>query len=658
MQYVSRKMMVLLSALALGRGLGFAAPMEAIEWRIPEYSLTARSMSIREAVEAFAVAEGVAIMMSDRVDGVISGDFVKTPAGEFIRRIVSMYNLVEYYDGSTLWLYGATENVTTMQDLRYMKAAEVAAMLKELGVEDPRFPLKTASNDELILVSGPPRYVQLVIEMIARADKLREVRTFTEVETRIFPLKHTWADDVSFNSGSTDVSGESSTTIKGMATLLRELMGVSDSVSKVREGETNSLASADAKAEEAASRGFRAVVQPENRLNAVVVRDITTKMPQYEKLISELDVPQKLVDIGITTIELNREDSLDWQLSLKASAQSSHGATQGGVGQNAGNLFDVDGIGGQGLAGAFTYLDKHVNLGASISALRTKGKARNISRTSLLTLNNMAAEISDTQSYHAKVVGTEVASLESVTAGTKLSIKPRFVPPAGTNVTGQVWLTMELEDGGFESVAVDDMPMTRSTKIETQAAVFEGDSILLAGYFRDVQEDAAWGIPWLRDIPWIGWIFGGVSKVNNTYQRMFVLTPHMIDLMDYTSPTNSLVLKQALIQRNTEEAEMIEDNVDRDDLARKEREARSAEKREIRHEQFDETYNRNEAERGFSREKRHDERKVDHDEWLEDFDSRREEYRRSKEAKEAAAAAAEIDAVETDAAEAKEPETK
>ena len=58
-------------------------------------------------------------------------------------------------------------------DLKYMKAGEVRAMLAELGVEDRRFPLKTTSNDELVMVSGPPRYVSLVAEMIARADSLR-----------------------------------------------------------------------------------------------------------------------------------------------------------------------------------------------------------------------------------------------------------------------------------------------------------------------------------------------------------------------------------------------------------------------------------------------------------------------------------------------------
>ena len=43
-------------------------------------------------------------------------------------------------------------------------------MLGELGVEDARFPLKTTSDDEIVLVSGPPRYVAIIAELIEKAE--------------------------------------------------------------------------------------------------------------------------------------------------------------------------------------------------------------------------------------------------------------------------------------------------------------------------------------------------------------------------------------------------------------------------------------------------------------------------------------------------------
>ena len=593
--------------------------VKRLPWKSPEYTLIARQMPIRSALESFSVAQGIPILLSDRVTGVLSGDFKGVRPDDFLDRISAVHNLTWYYDGTALYIYTVGEMGSTLIDLRYMKASEVLAMMVELGVEDSRFPLKTASNGELIMVSGPPRYVMLVSEMIARADKLREQRTFTSVETRIFPLKHTWADNVSFSV----TSPESTVTIRGIAQLLEEIMNAGAGAAPVREGAvTNETDRLSANTDSA----FRPVIRPENRLNAVVVRDTVTRFPMYENLIEQLDRPQKLVEIGVTVLELSQEDALDWQMSLKVSGAKDD--VEGAAGQNAANLFNSASLGGKGLAGALTYLGDDVSVSASLTALREKGKARSISRTSILTLNNMSAEMTDTQSYHARVVGTEVASLEEVSAGTKLQVKPRIVPSASTNSPDRVWLSMELQDGGFESISVDAMPMTRTSSLETQAAVLEGHSIMLAGYLRDIKESGGWGIPYLRDIPWIGWLFGGSSVRNETVQRMFILTPYVIDVT-----TNDVVAVQADRHRDIEREEVLDEAFDKDGIERREREAQMDFRREMRQERAEERHGRNEAMRGLEREKRRGEMERDRRDWEKWFDEekRRHENVRDKE---------------------------
>ena len=616
-----KKILELLAMVAI---LGFAPSAFSVEkvavkklpWKSQEYTLVARQMPIRSALESFSVAQGIPILLSDRVTGVLSGDFKGVKPGDFLDRISAVHNLTWYYDGTALYIYTVGEMGSTLIDLKYMKAREVLSMMVELGVEDSRFPLKTASNGELIMVSGPPRYVMLVSEMIARADKLREQRTFTAVETRIFPLKHTWADDVSFN-----VTGpESTTTIRGIAHLLEEIMNGGSGPAPVREGDsTNSTDRLSANADSA----FRPVIRPDNRLNAVIVRDTATRIPMYEKLIADLDRPQKLVEIGVTVLELSQEDALDWQLSLRMSGVKDE--FEGAAGQNAANLFSPAALGGKGLAGALTYLGDDVSVSASLTALREKGKARSISRTSILTLNNMVAEMTDTQSYHARVVGTEVASLEEVSVGTKLQIKPRIVQSVTTNVPDRVWLSMELQDGGFEAVTVDAMPMTRSSSLETQAAVLEGHSIMLAGYLRDIKESGGWGIPYLRDIPWIGWLFGGVSHRDETVQRMFILTPYVIDVT-----TNEVLSIQAGRQRDIEREQILDEAFDEDGIERREREAQIDFRREIRQERAEERHDRNEAVRDLGREKRRDELKEDRKNWEKWFKEEKDRYKEAK----------------------------
>ena len=560
-----------------------AAP---IPWKTPTYTLVARDMNLRTALDTFAVAEGIPLVMSEGVQGVFSGDFKDVPSGEFLDRLATVHNLTWYYDGAALYLYGAGEVWTMLLDLQYMKAGEVRDMLAELGVEDSRFPLKTTSDDQIIMVAGPARYVSLIAELVARADKMREKRTYNEVEVRLFPLINTWADDVSFSVS----SPETVATIRGVAHILAEMMASGASATNSRDvGMTNVLDTADARYEDALNASFRPVIRPENRLNAVLVRDVTSRMEMYERIIKKLDVPQKLVEIAVTVIELSKKDALDWQLSLKASG--SHREMSGTAGQNAGNLFDEASLGGKGLAGALSYLGKEVQVSASLTALKEKGKARSISRTSLLTVNNLAAQMRDSQSYHVRVIGTEVANLSEVSAGTTLQIKPRIVAAPSTNVANQVWLSLRLEDGGFESIAVDSMPMTRSSTLQTQTAVFEDESIMLAGYLRDIEESGGWGIPYLRDIPWIGWIFGGASVKKETVQRMFIISPHIVDL-----DAEMLARLQSTRLRDIEEAEQMEDDADASDGERRRRDLERDDARRRREERDDDLYERRKAE--------------------------------------------------------------
>ena len=620
---------VLTGALALAA----TATTNSIPWRVPEYTLTARNMSVRDALDTFGVAEGIPVIASAAVDGRFSGNFNKVPAADFLDRFATMHNLAWYFDGASIYVYGASEIRTALTDLAYMKAEDVRTLLRELGVEDERFPIKTASNDEIILVSGPPRYVELILETIARADRLKQLRTFNEVETRIFPLKYTWADTVSLTSagGFTGGGGGTQGQITGVAQLLQEIMiGTKNTHARDAGMATNGLDSAEAKVIDGSGDIFSPIIRAENRLNAVIVRDAAPKMPMYERLIAELDKPQKLVEISIVTVEMSKDDALDWQLSL--GVQENRSKYTAAAGQVPQNLFDPSALPGLGLAGALTYLGHNFNVSASLTALKKKGKARSISRTSLITMNNLSAEISDTQSYHAKVVGKEVASLEEVSAGTRLAINPRIAKPNSSGEKPVVWMTMELQDGGFDTVAVESMPMTRTTTLETQAAVTEGQSILLAGYFRDIEENAHWGIPYLRDIPFIGWIFGGISKNKETVQRLFVLTPYIVEYGPGLSDEGAadIVREQAARNRSTEFPERLVRDRDVDDDNREEEEQRQDEQDTIRRENHEDRIRTEAGEIDFRYDRRQDVRQIRNEDWEADIADRREKWREEK----------------------------
>ena len=50
-------------------------PSSTIPWKTAEYTLLAREMPLREAFIAFGTAEGISVVVSKNVVGIVSGDF-------------------------------------------------------------------------------------------------------------------------------------------------------------------------------------------------------------------------------------------------------------------------------------------------------------------------------------------------------------------------------------------------------------------------------------------------------------------------------------------------------------------------------------------------------------------------------------------------------
>ena len=610
----------------------------AVSWRTPTYTLTARLMDVREALTTFGVAQGLPVILSEGVRGSFSGTFKDIPAPDFLDKVATLHNLVWYCDGATIFIYSAAETTSELFDLTNTTLEDVRRMLHELGLDDARYPIKSTKDSNIVLVSGPPRYVQLVGQTIARAEQSKSTRARTEVVTRVFRLRNAWADNISFST----TSSETSLSLKGVATLLEEIVSSMDGMRFSSTSVTNAPGTDGGPAvqvKKESEDGFvqQPVIRAENRLNAVVIRDVASRMPMYESLIKELDVAQPLVEIGVTVIELSKDDALDWGLSVRAGGSSRH--LNGAAGQNVDSLMNPNGLEGKGISGALTFLRQDWDLEASLAALRTKGKARNITRTSLLTANNLAAEMSDKQTYHVRVVGERTATLQDVSAGMDLRLKPRIVDSTRADQKDQIWLSIDLTDGGIvDEQDVDAMPLTRSSKVVTQAGIYEGESLLLAGNLRDVKSKAGWGVPWLRDLPWVGWLFGGLSVTKETVQRMFVITPRKISM-----DQDNIARIQATRQRDISDAEAFEKDAEDSDNAREIREQENKAQSERRREETEDRLRRRKAEIQRDVDQRHldrvrERRRLDEDcaEWKADLEAAKKQLKEEDEAREAA----------------------
>ncbi|MBR6058848.1 MAG: type III secretion system outer membrane ring subunit SctC [Victivallales bacterium] len=535
-----RYLTLLIIALLLSWQPVFGDTESTIPWKTPTFSYTARQAPVAEVLMNFATAQGIGLNLPDGLKLVISGNFHERPSQKFLEEVCASCNLIWYYDGAGLYICTPGQMQSVLLELRYMKADDVIEILRELDVEDPRFPMARTKDNALIKISGPPRYVELIQELVIKADNLHRNRLARDEEIRIFRLKHAWANDVDLGSG--DKNSNAGVTVRGVAGILQELMGVNHARTKLQTKEQQASdkkpedMTADEKAKDEMERisNYAPQILADSRLNAVIVRDSKARMPYYEQLIQELDVPIRMVEIAVTILDIDKSALLDWELRLKGITTKKK--YEAGAGLDVDNLASPATLTGLGLTGALSYINNTFSLASSIAALEEKGKARTISRPSILTLDNVTATLQDTKSYHAKVVGKEVVDLTQVTTGIILTVQPRIVDLPQQEIeegmpmppSYEIWMSLKIQDGDFETVVVDDLPMSHDSTLETQAGVQEGQCLLIGGYMHESVVEKAWGIPFLRSIPWIGWLFGGIGKDKSIMQRMFLLSPRMI----------------------------------------------------------------------------------------------------------------------------------
>ena len=68
----------------------------------------------------------------------------------------------------------------------------------------------------------------------------------------------------------------------------------------------------------------------------------------------------------------------------------------------------------------------------------------------------------------------------------------------------------------------------KQTKINTQAVVDVGQSLLIGGYYYEQKSEGDSGVPLLKDIPLIGNLFKTTSKSGQLMERLILITPRIV----------------------------------------------------------------------------------------------------------------------------------
>ncbi|WP_343315006.1 type III secretion protein [Brucella sp. BE17] len=137
-------------------------------WFADPYDYVVLDQDLRDTLTEFGRNLGVPVVLSDAVKGRVRGRVESKFAGEFLERLARGNGLTWYFDGSVLHVSADTEFATRLFDAGKLNGAIMIAQLRELGLADTRFSVRSSRDGRVITASGPPAYVAAVDQLVQR----------------------------------------------------------------------------------------------------------------------------------------------------------------------------------------------------------------------------------------------------------------------------------------------------------------------------------------------------------------------------------------------------------------------------------------------------------------------------------------------------------
>lgn len=314
-------------------------------------------------------------------------------------------------------------------------------------------------------------------------------------------------------------------------------------------GTAGAVAGPTAAAQRILSKRGSAVADPQS--NIIFINDIASKLEEIRTFIKAIDIGARQVLIEARVVEAN--DSFNRALGAKLNFINSQGTQVGGSGiytvggsvtpavtsggtttpatlvQNSMvgvNLPSYASTGGTLALSLFNAsLSRILNL--EIAALESDGIGKIISSPRVITANNVKAKIED---------GTEVPYVVTQTTGgattqtvsfksAKLSLEatPQITPEG----TVKMALIVKKEEPDWTKAILNNPPI-KSSVVETNVVVENGGTVVIGGVFITDTQTSTEKVPFLGDLPFLGWLFKIKSDSGTRRELLVFITPRII----------------------------------------------------------------------------------------------------------------------------------
>ncbi len=162
-------------------------------------------------------------------------------------------------------------------------------------------------------------------------------------------------------------------------------------------------------------------------------------------------------------------------------------------------------------------------LALELSALEADGKGKIISSPRVVTANNIKALIEQgTELPYQAATSSGATSVQFRKANLKLEVTPQITPE------GNVLLDVDVNK---DSVGIQTTSgFAIDTKhVQTQVLVDNGGTVVIGGIYTQTESNDVDKVPFLADIPVLGYLFKNNAKVRNRTELLVFLTPRVLN---------------------------------------------------------------------------------------------------------------------------------
>jgi type II secretory pathway component GspD/PulD (secretin) len=270
----------------------------------------------------------------------------------------------------------------------------------------------------------------------------------------------------------------------------------------------------------------------------LVISDTADRIEQIKKIIAEADqpVPQILVEARLVEFELSDALNKEVEIGFKKMGDSepirrifSNLILPNNYDAIGTSLQDAEAAAGGGTSGR-TWLfggNDSFKVWALINYLQTKDCARLLTSPNVVIRRGADGNITTGEKVPIETETTTGSSISKSTrfenVGVKLIVRPVMI--SGDRI--RLRINPEFSNvSRYDLVSKAPYIALRSASTELEAT--SGDMIILGGLLRKEERETETRVPYLSDIPLIGWIFTGTNTRSITTQLVIFMTPHLI----------------------------------------------------------------------------------------------------------------------------------